>query len=172
ERVQAVDVDVVGGDVAGGLAARASHAVVVRNTLDVTVTAERTAGGVVGALSDGVDVTTNLVSAAVTVRTDGGAGTEGVHGALVGALPGTGSDSTVTRNVALIGTIAYSGTVDGYAGRIVGYTGYDGWLAEQNLASTEITVGGAMRSEERRVGRECSAGGRPAQDDVQRVASL
>src|SRR5699024_6694962 len=80
ERVQLVDAEVSApaADVAGGVAATATNAVVVRNTVDVTVTAARAAGGVLGTLGDGVDVTLNLVEAAVTVLTDGGAGTEGV----------------------------------------------------------------------------------------------
>jgi len=143
-RVEVVDLrDVVvtatQADVAGGIAAQATHAVIARNMLDVDVTAAGAAGGVVGTLSDGVEITTNLVEADVTVLTDGGSGTRGVNAGLVGAVPEGG---TVTGNVALGGTVDYTGTVDGFAGRIVGYTGHEGWTAEENLANVEITVGG------------------------------
>ncbi|PYF97292.1 protein of unknown function, partial [Georgenia satyanarayanai] len=142
ERVQLVDVELSApaADVAGGVAATATNAVVVRNTVDVSVTAARAAGGVLGTLGNGVDVTLNLVEAAVTVLTDGGAGTEGVDAGLVGAVPGTGS--TITRNVALGGVVDYIGAIDGFVGRIAGYTGHDGWTAEENLANVEITIGG------------------------------
>ncbi|WP_244930848.1 DUF2341 domain-containing protein [Nocardioides sp. W7] len=132
-----------------GIAGEAQNNVtIINNWVDATASAKGFAGGVVGYFRYGVTVKNNLVQGSYSSATAGGtAGTRGVDPALVAAYPGTftagNPASTVTGNVALSGSVGYSGKVDGFAGRIVGYTGYPGWSASNNLANQAITIGGA-----------------------------
>src|SRR5690606_11152828 len=80
----------------------------------------------------------------LTVVRDGGTGVRGTDAALVVSYPGNPSGgSTFAANVAFDGSIAYTGRVDEFTGRILGYTGYSGWTAADNLANAAITIEGA-----------------------------
>lgn len=125
-------------DAAAGLVAYAAGTTVIdQNSVDVDVTAKANPAGVVAVLSDDATITRNLVTADVTVI-DEGEGTVG--GGLVAALPS--DNATVTGNVVLGTDIGYTGEIDGHAGRVIGYTGHDGWSADDNLAYVGITIAG------------------------------
>ncbi|WP_127818430.1 metallophosphoesterase [Microbacterium sp. CPCC 204701] len=132
----------------GGLVAELDGGSVSNNWVDVAATARRMPGGAVAYSKNGANITNNLVQAELTVVQAGGAaGTRGTDAGLVVSYPGNpSSGSAFSGNVALSGSVAYSGLVDGFAGRIVGYTGYDGWTASNNLANASIPVGGATVS--------------------------
>ncbi|MEV4571338.1 DUF2341 domain-containing protein [Nonomuraea sp. NPDC049419] len=127
-----------------GLVAELRGGSVSDNWVRATVSADKMPAGLVSYANNGVSIRDNLVEADLTVAADGGAnGTRGIDAAHVVAYPGNpSSGSSYTGNVALAGTIAYQGKIDGFAGRVVGYTGYDGWTAQSNLASGAITIGG------------------------------
>ncbi|MBF8184562.1 DUF2341 domain-containing protein [Nonomuraea sp. K274] len=138
------DLTATGAEKVAGLVAELRGGSVTDNWVRGTISAHKMPAGLVSYTNNGVTVRNNLVDADLTVAADGGAGgTRGIDAAYVVAYPGNpSSGSSFTGNVALPGSIAYSGKVDGFAGRVVGYTGYDGWTAQDNLASSEITIGG------------------------------
>ncbi|TDE29540.1 DUF2341 domain-containing protein [Nonomuraea mesophila] len=142
--VRDADLRASGAEKVAGLVAELRGGSVTGNWVHATVSAQRMPAGLVSYTNNGVTVRDNLVDADLTVAADGGAnGTRGIDAASVVAYPGNpGAGSAFTGNVALSGTIAYTGRIDGFAGRIVGYTGYDGWTAQDNLASDAITIGG------------------------------
>lgn len=127
-----------------GLVAELDGGSVSNNFVRVSADAKRMPGGLVAYSKNGVAITNNLVDADLTVRDAGGNGTRGTDAGLVVSYPGNpGGESTFSGNVALDGSIGYTGKVDGFAGRIVGYTGYSGWTAQNNRANAGIPVGGA-----------------------------
>ncbi|PJJ63785.1 DUF2341 domain-containing protein [Compostimonas suwonensis] len=128
-----------------GITAEMDGGVTSDNWVDATITANKMAGGISAYSKNGVTIADNLVDADLTVVVGGGAnGTRGVDAGLVINYPGNPSGgSAFTGNVAYAGSITYSGKVDGFAGRILGYAGYDGWTANDNLANSAITIGGA-----------------------------
>ncbi|MDR1427012.1 MAG: DUF2341 domain-containing protein, partial [Bifidobacteriaceae bacterium] len=97
--------------------------------------------------ADGVNarIERTLTDADLTVVSDGGVnGSRGIDGAMVLSYPGNPSaGNTYTGNVALGGSISYTGKVDGFTGRIIGYTDYAGWTVQNNLANSAITISGA-----------------------------
>lgn len=127
-----------------GLVAELRGGSLTDNWVRGTMSAQKMPAGAVAYTNNAVTVRNNLVEADLTVAADGGAnGTRGIDAAHVVAYPGNPSaGSSFTGNVALSGAIDYTGKVDGFAGRVVGYTGYDGWTAQDNLASTALTIGG------------------------------
>ncbi|MEV0611954.1 DUF2341 domain-containing protein [Nonomuraea sp. NPDC050404] len=127
-----------------GLVAELRGGSVTDNWVRGTISAHKMPAGLVSYSNNGVTVRHNLVDTDLTAAATGGdGGTRGIDAANVVAYPGNpSSGSSFTGNVALPGTIAYTGKIDGFAGRVVGYTGYDGWTAQDNLASGEITIGG------------------------------
>lgn len=128
-----------------GIVAELDGGTASNNRVDAVITANKMAGGIASYSKNGVTVSNNLVRADLTVVVDGGAnGTRGVDAGLIVNYPGNPSSGSVfTGNVAYGGSIAYSGKVDGFVGRIVGYAGYDGWTATDNRANTAITIAGA-----------------------------
>lgn len=139
-----VDLTATRAEKVAGLVAELHGGSVTDNWVRGSVSAHKMPAGIASYTRNAVTVRNNLVEADLTVTADGGAaGTRGVNAAHVVGYPGNpSSGSSFTGNVALSGAIDYTGKVDGFAGRVVGYTGYDGWTAQDNLASTEITVGG------------------------------
>ncbi|MEE6281715.1 metallophosphoesterase [Georgenia sp. MJ170] len=126
-----------------GIIAELDGGTVTDNRVHGTIVAGEMPAGAVAYAKGTTLVANNLVDVDLTMLTGGGsAGTRGNDAGHVLAYPGTPNDGTFTGNVALGGTIDYSGKVDGFTGRIIGYTGYDGWTAEDNLASTAITISG------------------------------
>jgi predicted phosphodiesterase len=127
-----------------GLVAELRGGSVTDNWVRGSVSAHKMPAGIASYTRNAVTVRNNLVEADLTVAADGGAaGTRGIDAAHVVAYPGNpSSGSSFTGNVALAGSIDYTGKVDGFAGRVIGYTGYDGWTAQDNLANAEIAVGG------------------------------
>ncbi|RBQ18332.1 hypothetical protein DP939_20925 [Spongiactinospora rosea] len=133
-----------GAEKAAGLVAELRGGSVTGNWVRAAISAQKMPAGLVAYSNSGVTIRDNLVEANLTVAADGGAGgTRGIDAAHVVAYPGNPSaGGSFTGNVALSGSIAYRGGIDGFAGRIVGYTGYEGWTAENNLANAAITIGG------------------------------
>ncbi|WP_308800030.1 DUF2341 domain-containing protein [Agromyces silvae] len=132
------------GEKAAGLIAEMDGGVTSDNRVQADITANKMAGGVASYSKNSVTISNNLVEADLTVVVDGQGGTRGVDAAMIANYPGNPSgDSRFTGNVAYAGSIDYRGAVDGFAGRIVGYTGYGGWTATDNLANSAITVGGS-----------------------------
>ncbi|WP_129783356.1 DUF2341 domain-containing protein [Promicromonospora panici] len=127
-----------------GLVAELRGGSVTDNWVRGTISAYKMPAGIAAYTNNGATVRDNLVEAELMVSADGGAaGTRGIDAAHVVAYPGNPSaGSSFTGNVALSGGIGYTGRIDGFTGRVVGYTGYDGWTAQDNLASTAITIGG------------------------------
>ncbi|MEV0828496.1 DUF2341 domain-containing protein [Nonomuraea rubra] len=133
-----------GAEKVAGLVAELRGGSVTDNWVRGTISAHKMPAGAVSYANNGVTIRNNLVEANLTVAADGGAGgTRGIDAAHVVSYPGNpSSGSSFTGNVALSGSIAYQGRIDGFAGRVVGYTGYDGWTAQGNLANSAITIGG------------------------------
>lgn len=143
---------VIGADLRGiaaekvsGLVAELDGGVVSDNWVQVNANANKMPGGVVAYSKNGATITRNLVEGELTVRATGGEnGTRGIDAGFIVSYPGNpGGNSVFSANVAYAGSIAYTGKVDGFSGRIVGYTGYAGWAASDNIANDAITVGGA-----------------------------
>ncbi|GGI09160.1 DUF2341 domain-containing protein [Isoptericola cucumis] len=132
------------GEKAAGLVAELRGGTVADSWVRADVSAAKMPAGLVAYANETAVVRHNLVEGDLTVAADGGAdGTRGVDAAHVVAYPGNPStSSSFAGNVVRGGSIAYSGKVDGFAGRVVGYTGYEGWTAIDNLADAAITVGG------------------------------
>ncbi|WP_284249168.1 DUF2341 domain-containing protein [Litorihabitans aurantiacus] len=130
------------GEKAAGLVAEMDGGLVQGSWVEATVTARRMPGGVAAYTKNGARITENLVAADLTVGNPGG--TRGDNAGMVVSYPGNpGNDSRFTANVVRDGAITYGGTVDGFAGRVVGYTALAGWSAASNLAASDITIGGA-----------------------------
>ncbi|WP_378040852.1 DUF2341 domain-containing protein [Citricoccus parietis] len=131
------------GEKAGGLVAEADGGTITNNVVQGSITANEMPAGIAAYIKNQTTVTHNLVSADLQMLTPGGAeGNRGNDAGLIVAYPGNPNASVISNNVALDGSIAYEGKVDGFTGRIVGYTGYDGWTAEDNLANSAITISG------------------------------
>ncbi|WP_162893344.1 DUF2341 domain-containing protein [Microbacterium halotolerans] len=131
-------------DKVAGLVAQAEGGTIIDNYVDATVTAAKMPGGVSAYSKNATMISRNLVVADLTVLNPGGPnGTRGNVAGFVVCYPGTPNSSVYSNNVALSGSIDYDGKADGFVGRIAGYTAYDGWTATDNLASTDITIGGA-----------------------------
>lgn len=132
------------GEKAAGLIAEMDGGTASDNRVQAEVTANKMAAGVASYSKNSVTISNNLVEADLAVVVDGGSGTRGVDAGFIANYPGNPSGTSVfTGNVAYAGSIDYRGTVDGFAGRIVGYAGYGGWTATSNLANSAITIGGA-----------------------------
>lgn len=133
-----------GAEKAGGLVGEADGGTITDNRVQATIVANEMPGGVAAYTKNATTIARNLVDADLTMLTGGGAaGTRGNDAGLVVAYPGTPNQGRYTGNVALGGSITAEGKVDGFLGRIVGYTAYDGWTATDNLANATITVSGA-----------------------------
>lgn len=132
------------GEKAAGLIGEMDGGTTSDNRVQADIVANKMAGGVTSYSKNGVTIANNLVDADLTVVVDGGVnGTRGVDAGFIANYPGNPSNgSTFTGNVAYDGSIDYRGKVDGFAGRIVGYSGYGGWSATGNLANSAITIGG------------------------------
>ncbi|MCT2581834.1 metallophosphoesterase [Actinophytocola gossypii] len=138
------DLTAAGAEKAGGLLAELNGGTVTDNRVTGDITANEMPGGLAAYAKGDTLFANNLVAVDLTMRTGGGAdGTKGNNAGFVVAYPGTPNSGTFTGNVALSGSITGEGRVDGFLGRIVGYTAYGGWTAENNLANAAITVGGA-----------------------------
>ncbi|GGD72410.1 hypothetical protein GCM10007269_14440 [Microbacterium murale] len=128
----------------GGLVAEADGGTITDNRVDASITAAEMPAGISAYVKNSTVIARNLVSADITMTIGGGSeGQKGNNAGMVVGYPGTPNSSSFTENVALSGSITYEGKIDGFVGRIVGYTAYDGWTASGNLASTDITISGA-----------------------------
>lgn len=131
------------GEKAGGLVAETDGGTIEDNFVSASVTAHKMPAGITAYAKGAASVSRNLVDADLTMLTPGGDdGSRGHNAGLVVGYPGTPNSGTFTQNVALAGSVDGEGKVDGFLGRIIGFTGYDGWSAEQNLANSDITVAG------------------------------
>ena len=131
------------GEKAGGLVAETDGGTLEDNFVSASVTAHKMPAGVTAYAKGAASISRNLVDADLTMLTPGGDdGSRGHNAGLVVGYPGTPNSGTFTHNVALDGSVDGEGKVDGFLGRIVGFTDYDGWTADQNLANTDITVAG------------------------------
>src|SRR5690606_26009495 len=129
---------------AGGLVAEADGGTITDNYVDAEITAAEMPAGIAAYAKNATTIARNLVAADLTMLISGGAnGTKGNDAGMIVGYPGTPNSSTFAGNVALSGSIDYDGRIDGFVGRILGYTAYDGWTASDNLASTDITIAGA-----------------------------
>lgn len=129
---------------AGGLVAEADGGTITDNYVEATITAAEMPGGIAAYAKNATTISRNLVSADLTMLIPGGEnGTQGNDAGLIVGYPGTPNSGVYSSNVALSGSIDYDGKVDGFVGRIIGWTSYDGWTATDNLASTEITIAGS-----------------------------
>lgn len=133
-----------GAEKVGGLVAELDGGTVTDNWVQATLVANKMPGGVVSYAKNTTRIANNLVEADFTVGVSGGdAGTRGIDAGHILAYPGNPNSGTFAGNVAFGGSTAYTGKVDGFVGRIAGYTGYKGWTATENLANTAITISGA-----------------------------
>ncbi|WP_300269063.1 hypothetical protein, partial [Microbacterium sp.] len=131
------DLSATSAEKVGGLVAEADGGVISDNFVDATLAAGEMPAGIAAYAKNATTITRNLVSADITMAAPGGTGGEkGNNAGMIVGYPGTPNSSAFTANVALSGSIAYEGKIDGFVGRIVGYTAYDGWSASDNLAST------------------------------------
>lgn len=129
---------------AGGLVAETDGGTIADNYIDARVTAAEMPGGVAAYAKGAATITRNLIAADLTMLISGGEnGTKGNDAGFIVGYPGTPNSGSYTGNVALSGTITADGKVDGFVGRLIGYTAYDGWNASDNLASTDITINGS-----------------------------
>lgn len=128
----------------GGLVAEADGGTISDNWVDATLAAGEMPAGIAAYVKNGATIARNLVAADITMAIGGGSnGQKGNNAGMVVGYPGTPNSSSFTGNVALAGAITYEGKIDGFVGRVVGYTAYDGWSASDNLASSEITISGS-----------------------------
>ena len=132
------------GEKAGGLVAETDGGTIADNFISGSITANEMPAGVAAYAKGQATITRNLVDADLTMTTGGGqAGHKGNDAGLLVGYPGTPNSGRYADNVGLGGAIAYEGGIDGFVGRMIGFTAYDGWTAENNLASTDITISGA-----------------------------
>lgn len=130
------------GEKVAGLIGEMDGGVASDNRVQADITANKMAGGIASYSKNGVTISNNLVEADLAVVVQGG--TRGVDAGFIANYPGNPSNNSVfSGNVAYAGSIDYRGTVEGFAGRIVGYSGYGGWTATDNLANSAITIAGA-----------------------------
>lgn len=128
----------------GGLIAESDGSTVTDNYVDATIIANEMPAGIAAYAKNASTLSRNLVRADLTMLTGGGAGgTKGNNAGMIIGYPGNPSTAVFSKNVALGGTITYDGKIDGFVGRIVGYTAYTGWTATDNLANSEITISGS-----------------------------
>ena len=138
------DLSATSAEKVGGIVAEADGGTISDNWVDATLAAAEMPAGVAAYVKNATTVTRNLVAADIAMANGGGSnGEKGNNAGLVVGYPGTPNSSSFSANVALSGAIAYEGKIDGFVGRIVGYTAYDGWSASDNLASSEITISGS-----------------------------
>ncbi|HIZ37882.1 MAG TPA: DUF2341 domain-containing protein [Candidatus Ruania gallistercoris] len=131
------------GEKAGGLVAETDGGTLTNNYVHATITANEMPAGIAAYAKGDARIADNLVDADLVMRTPGGPdGTQGNNAGMIIGYPGTPNSGVFTGNVALDGTIDYDGRIDGSVGRILGFTDYGGWTAEENLASTSITISG------------------------------
>lgn len=132
------------GEKGGGLVAETDGGTITDNFVSGSITANEMPAGVAAYAKGEATIARNLIDADLTMTTGGGeAGHKGNDAGLVVGYPGTPNSGTYTANVGLGGTISYEGGIDGFVGRMIGFTAYDGWTATDNLASTDITISGA-----------------------------
>ena len=131
------------GEKAGGLVGEANGGTIEDNYVSATITANKMPAGIAAYVKGKTSVSRNLAEADLIRLADGGDnGARGHNAGLIVGYPGTPNSSTFAHNVALDGSIDANGRIDGFLGRILGYTAYDGWTAEDNLANDAITIGG------------------------------
>jgi len=132
------------GEKAGGVVGETDGGTIADNFVSGSVTADEMPAGIAAYAKGQATIARNLVDADLTMTTGGGAaGHKGNDAGLLVGYPGSPNSGRFAENVGLGGSIAYEGGIDGFVGRMIGYTAYDGWTAENNLASTEITISGA-----------------------------
>lgn len=127
-----------------GLVAESDGCTITDNYVDATIIANEMPAGIASYAKNASTLSRNLVRADLTMLTGGGVnGTKGNDAGMILGYPGNPNTGVFSGNVALGGTIAYDGKIDGFVGRILGYTGYSGWTATDNLANTDITISGS-----------------------------
>jgi hypothetical protein len=128
----------------GGLVAVSDGSTITDNYVDATITANEMPAGIAAYAKNASVISRNLVRADLSMLTGGGtSGTKGNDAGMIVGYPGTPNTSTFANNVAWGGSIAYTGLIDGFVGRILGYTAYSGWTATDNLANSAITISAA-----------------------------
>ena len=136
-----------GAEKVGGLIAETDGGTIANNRVTGSLVANEMPGGVSAYAKSQASAQTiehNFISVDLTfLNEDGRAkGLKGNNAGFVVGYPGTPSGAHYKNNVSYSGSITAPSPTDGFLGRVIGFTAYDGWTAENNLANSEILING------------------------------